>query len=59
MKKLNSNKKNNFSLKIDRERLLEFSKTSVVGRLKWLEEANKFIASIDNGRVRKNWLNSR
>jgi len=47
------------SFKIDRERLLEFSRISPAGRLDWLEEANRFIAQVDNGRLLKKWLAQR
>lgn len=48
-----------YSFKIDRERLLEFSKMPIVARLKWLEEALRFTASINNGKILKNWLGLR
>jgi len=44
-----------FAYKIDRERLLEFSKMSVEARLEWLEEANKFLNTIKDKRIRKKW----
>jgi hypothetical protein len=52
-------KKFEFSFKIERDRLLELSKISYAGRLQWLEEANKFIASIDGGRLMRQWQKSR
>jgi hypothetical protein len=47
------------SFTIDRTRLLEMSKISSAGRLQWLEEANKFIASIDSGKLMRQWQKSR
>ncbi|HVN67732.1 MAG TPA: hypothetical protein VMT55_05100 [Candidatus Sulfotelmatobacter sp.] len=52
-------KKFEFSFKIDHDRLLELSKTSIAGRLQWLEEANNFIASIDGGKLMRQWQKSR
>ena len=52
-------KKPDSSFKIDRARLLEMSKISPAGRLQWLEEANNFIASIDNGKLKRRWLSAR
>lgn len=48
-------RKKGFSHKIDRDRLLEFSKMSIEGRLKWLEEANQFLASITNKDIKEKW----
>ena len=55
----NKNKKRPFSFKIDHDRLLEMSKISPAGRLQWLEEANNFIASIDGGKLMRQWQKSR
>jgi len=46
-----------YSFKIERKRLLEFSKMPIAARLKWLEEALLFTAGINNGKILKNWLN--
>ena len=56
---MKENKKSTFSFKIDRERLLEMAKISPAGRLQWLEEANNFIASIDGGKLMRQWQKSR
>jgi len=50
---------NRCSFIIDRTRLLEMSKISPAGRLQWLEEANSFIASIDGGKLMRQWRKSR
>lgn len=55
MKKSRKSPVKDFSFKIDSDRLLEFSKISIAGRLKWLEDANRFIATIDNGRLMREW----
>jgi len=44
-----------FSFEIDKKRLIEFSKMSIVARLNWLEEANRFISSVGGRSLRKRW----
>ncbi|NQU17486.1 MAG: hypothetical protein HQ564_05405 [Candidatus Saganbacteria bacterium] len=51
--------KTNYSFKIERKRLLEFSKMPIAARLKWLEEALRFAASINKGKTLRNWLKLR
>jgi len=48
--------KSNYSFKIDRERLLEFSKIPVEFRLDWLEDANQLINSITDQKIKNKWL---
>lgn len=43
------------TFKIDRERLLEYSKLSAADRLQWLEEANNFLHSISDKIFQKRW----
>jgi len=45
-----------FSFTIDHARLFEFAKMPVIARLKWLEETNRFLASITNRKLKKLWL---
>lgn len=53
------NKNNKISswrgLKIDKERLFEFSKMSIESRLQWLEEANEFLNTITNKEIKHKW----
>lgn len=44
-----------FSFTIDRARLFEFAKMPVIARLEWLEETNRFLASITNRKLKKLW----
>jgi len=49
---MRKSKKNNYSFKIDSERLVDFSKINVTSRLKWLEETNRFMNIIKDKDIR-------
>lgn len=40
-------------IRIPKEKLLEYSKMSIISRFRWLEEANKFISAIKSGNKTK------
>jgi len=44
-----------YGLKLDKERLIEFSRMPIVSRLEWLEEANGFLNSITDPECKKRW----
>jgi hypothetical protein len=48
-----------FGLKLDKERLFEYSKMPIVSRLNWLEEANKFLHSVTDPKIKESWRKQR